>query len=114
MIKATSASIAKLLGAGALAVAGLMAAGAAQAHGGVSLSVGIGVPGVVAPVYAAPYVAPAPVYVAPRPVYYAPPAPVYYAPPVYRPAPVMVVPGGYGYGYYRHGPRHWHGGHHYR
>ncbi|GGH62910.1 hypothetical protein GCM10010975_28160 [Comamonas phosphati] len=112
MIKATSAWIAKLL-----AAAGLMAAGAAQAHGGVSLSVGIGVPGVVAPVYAAPYAAPymvpAPVYVAPRPVYYAPPAPVYYAPPVYRPAPVMVVPGP-GYGYYRHGPRHWHGGRYYR
>ena len=82
-------------------------------------AVGIGVPGVAvgvgAPVYATPYVAPAPVYMPPRPVYYAPPAPVYYAPPppVYRPAPVMVVPGPV---YYGGGPR-WRGHrhhHHYR
>ncbi len=56
MFKATAGWIAKLVAAGTVAVAGLMAAGVAQAHGGVSLSVGIGVPGVVvgAPVYASP------------------------------------------------------------
>ncbi|WP_417284875.1 hypothetical protein [Comamonas sp.] len=111
MFKATAGWIAKLVAAGTVAVVGLMAAGVAQAHGGVSLSVGIGVPGVV--VGAPVYMPPPPVYMAPpRPVYYAPPPPVYYEPrPVYAPAPVYVAPG---YGYYRGGPRYWNGhrGHH--
>ena len=70
MSRTTSPRMAKLLAAGSIVVAGLMAAAGAQAHGGVSLSVGIGVPGVAvgvgAPVYATPYVAPAPVYMPPR------------------------------------------------
>ena len=117
MTKATSPWIAKLLAIGSIAVAGLMAGTAAQAHGGVSLSIGLG-----APVYGNPYVAPAPVYMPPRPVYYAPPPPVYYAPPppvyyapprpmyrppMYRPAPVY-----YGGGYRPQRPHHHH--HHHR
>jgi hypothetical protein len=69
-----------------LSLAGLLAAGAAQAHANVNWSVSIsgGLPGVV--------VAPAPVYVEPAPVY-VPPPPVYVpAPVVYRPAPVYVAP----------------------
>ena len=109
MFTTTFPKMTKFLAVGAVAVAGLMVGVSAQAHGGVSLSIGVGVPG-VAMGYGAPapvYMAPPPVYVAPpRPVYYAPPAPVYYAPrPVYRPAPVYVSPG---YGYYGGGPR-WHG-----
>ena len=48
----------KILATGAVAVAGLMVGMAAQAHGGVSLSIGVGVPGVVVG-------APAPVYMPP-------------------------------------------------
>lgn len=102
---------ARLLKAGALAslaVAGLLAAGAAQARSDVSFSLGIGVPGVSVGVTNAPpvYYAP-PVYVQPRPVYVQP-APVYYAPaPVYvRPAPVYYGPPAY-YG----PPGHWRHGH---
>ena len=107
MFKTTSPRIAKWLAAASMAVAGLMAASGAQAHGGgVSWSIGVGVPGVAVGVGAPVYMPPRPVYYAPPPAaYYAPPPPVYYAPPpVYRPAPVMVVPGpgyyrgGYGYG----------------
>ena len=103
MTKATSPWIAKLLAIGSIAVAGLMAGTAAQAHGGVSLSIGLG-----APVYGNPYVAPAPVYMPPRPVYYAPPPPVYVQQQVYyRPAPVYYGPprGYYGppHGYYGRG-----------
>ena len=118
MFTTTFPKMTKFLAVGAVAVAGLMAGVSAQAHGGVSLSIGVGVPG-VAMGYGAPapvYMAPPPVYVAPpRPVYYAPPAPVYYAPrPVYRPAPVYVGPS---YGYYGgpgwrgrgHGYGHGHG-----
>ena len=68
-----------------------------MAHGGVSFSVGLGVP-----VYAAPaYVAPAPVYYAPPPpvVYYRPaPAPVYYGPPAFG----VAVYSGPGWGHHRH------------
>lgn len=125
MTKATSPWIAKFLAIGTIAVAGLMAGTAVQAHGGVSLSIGVGVPGVVVggPVYGNPYAVPAPVYVPPRPVYYAPPPPVYYAPPppvyyapprpmyrppMYRPAPVYYGGGGY------RPQRHNHGHHHHR
>lgn len=119
MNKTASPWIARLAAAGAVAAAGLLAAGGAQARSNVTLSVGIGVPGVVvgAPVYSAPYVAPAPVYMAPprpiyyappRPVYYAPPPPVYYGPPAYRPAPVVVVPAPR----YYDGPRYWRGPRH--
>lgn len=88
----------------ALALAGLLAAGSAQAH--VDVTVGIALPGVSAvigaPVYRAyppapVYVEPAPVYVEPAPVYVEP-APVYLPPrayyrpaPVYAPAPVVWV-----------------------
>lgn len=105
-------------GAAVLALAGLVAAPAAQARGDVVWSVGIGAPGVSVgvsnaypvystypshPVYATPapvYVQPAPVYVQPRPIYYQP-APVYVQPaPVYvRPAPI----------YWDRGDRHRHG-----
>jgi hypothetical protein len=90
---------------GATAALGL--AGAAQAHVGVSI--GLGIPGVV--VGAPAYYPPAPAYYPPAPVYA--PAPVYYnAPPVYvRPQPVYYGPsvyvgprwgGGYRHGYYGH------------
>lgn len=89
----------------ALAAAGLLGVGAAQAR--VSWSVGVGLPGVAVGV-AEPYYAPAPVYTAPPayyapppPVYYRPAAPVYYRPPppvYYRPAPVYYGPPP---GYYR-------------
>lgn len=110
MFKATFPKMTKILATGAVAVAGLMVGIAAQAHGGVSLSIGVGVPGVVVGAPAPVYMPPPPVYVAPpRPVYYAPPAPVYYEPrPIYRPVPVYVTPG---YGYYGGGPR-WHGHRH--
>ena len=120
MTKATSPWIAKLLAIGSIAVAGLMAGTAAQAHGGVSLSIGLG-----APVYGNPYVAPAPVYMPPRPVSYPPPPPVYYAPPprpvyynappVYYTPPPAVYYGGYGNGHrhrhHGHGHGHGHGRH---
>lgn len=99
------------------AMALLAGAGSAQAHGVVSWSVGIGVPGVVvgasspasmpyppAPVYYTP--APAQVYYVPAPVYYVP-APVYRAPVYYAPPRVHVAParvywrGGYG-GHWKH------------
>lgn len=73
---------------GALALAALSFAGAADARDNVTFSVSIGVPGVVVgatnayPVYSQPR----PVYVQPAPVYYQP-APVYYSRP-----PVYVVP----------------------
>lgn len=110
----------------AAALAGLLAAGAAQAGGGghVSwgISIGTGYPG---PVYSpAPQVVAQPVYVQPAPVYYQP-APVYYyqAPPVvyaprhgyvqpapvyYQQAPVYVEGrwrGGHGHGHRHHGRR---------
>jgi hypothetical protein len=117
MTTQTSPWFARLAASG-LALAALMAAGAAQARGDVYWSVGVNSPGVALgvasapPVYVAPppvyYAPPPPVYVAPRPVYYGPP-PVYYAPrPVYRAAPPVVVVPGYGYGYgHRHG--YWRG-----
>ncbi len=83
----------------------LAAAGTAQAHNEVQLSLGLGVPGV--------YVQPAPVYASPRPVYQQS-APVYtYAQPVYErrvpvyavPQPVYVPPPVYGWGYPHH--HHW-------
>ncbi len=105
-------SLYAMVAAAGVALAALGGVSAAHAHGGVSWSVGIGVPGVVVgatngyPAYAAP----APVYVAPSPVYYAPPPPVVYAPrPVYYAPPVVVAPS-YGYGYYghrHHGWRRW-------
>lgn len=123
MFKNTSKRVAKWLAAGSMAIAGLMAVGAAQAHGGVSWSVGVGVPGVAVGVGAPVYMPPRPVYYAPPPaVYYAPPPPAYYAPPrpMYRPAPVYYQGGprwsGHGYRDHRpHGHRHHgyrgHGGH---
>ena len=76
----------------ALALAGALSAGAAQA--GVHWNVNIGIP---VPVYAEPaYYAPPPVYYAPPPVYYAPPPPVYYQPRpvvVYRNGPPAIVGG---------------------
>ena len=110
MFKTTFPKMTKFLATGAVAVAGLMAGMSAQAHGGVSLSVGVGVPGMAmgigAPVYMPPppvyYAPPRPVYYAPRPVYFAPPVvyappppmpPVYFAPPPPPPRPVY-----YGYG----------------
>ncbi|HSC23675.1 MAG TPA: hypothetical protein VLG08_08185 [Casimicrobiaceae bacterium] len=68
--------------AGALAGGAVLAAPAAQAHGGFSLSIGL--PGFVV---GAPYVAPAPVYVAPAP------APLYVAPPVVYTRPSVVYYG---------------------
>ncbi len=78
----------KLL-AGGLALAAL--SGTAAARDNVHFSLSIGVP---APVYVAPYAAPAaPTYIYERPVYYSPP-PVVYAPPrvVYYPAPYYAQP----------------------
>ena len=116
--------------AGVALVAGLGAAGVAQARSDVSWSVGIGAPGVSVGVtngygYVAPPVvyAPAPVYVPPPrvvynpPVYYAP-RPVYYAPPVvYAPQRPYYGPGPYYRDYdrgHRHGNGHGHGkGHRY-
>ncbi|WP_309679129.1 hypothetical protein [Polaromonas sp.] len=73
--------------AGALALAALGFAGAAQARDNIAWSVGVGSPGVSVNVgNAFPVYAPAPVYVQPAPVYYEP-APVYY-----QPAPVYVQP----------------------
>ena len=103
-------SLYAMVAATGVALAALGGAGAAHAHGGVSWSVGIGVPGVVVGAsngYGYPaYAAPAPVYVAPSPVYYTPPPPVVYAPrPVYyAPPPVVVAPS---YGYYRHHHHGW-------
>ena len=91
-----------------LAVAGLAAAPAAEAHGGnVGFSFSIAGPGYAVGVGNAPYYAPtyvAPTYVAP---YYGSPAYSYYAPPVYA-APVVVAAPyryyyrPYGRTYYRH------------
>jgi hypothetical protein len=95
----------KFIAAGALALAGALVTGVAQARDNVQWSIGINVPidpygavlgttiGNARPVY----VQPAPVYYAPAPVYYAP-APVYYAPaPVfYRAQPVYYRPHHYG------------------
>jgi hypothetical protein len=116
LIKTSHKTGRSLAVAGALAVAALGFAGAAQARDNVSFSVGIGVPGVQVgvtnayPVYTQPvYVQPAPVYYQPRPVYYQP-APVYYQPrPVYYQArPIYVRPAPVYYGH-PHGPRHGHG-----
>ena len=81
----------------------LAAAGTAQAHGGVSWSVGVGAPGVAigvgapGPVYYAP---PAPVYYGPPAGVYVPPPPVYYRPrPVYYGPPAVVVAPRPYYGY---------------
>ncbi|WP_447916353.1 hypothetical protein [Delftia acidovorans] len=117
MTTTASPWVAKAAAAG-LALAALMASGAAQARGDVQWSISLNSPGMYGPPV---YVAPAPVYVAPpQPIYYAPPPPVYYAPrAVYRAPPVVVVPG-YGYGYgggyrggyrgeYRHDHGHGHG-----
>jgi hypothetical protein len=85
-------------------VAGLLgAAGAAEAH--VSWSVGINLPGIVAP---APVYYPPPqvLYPAPQVVY---PGPVYSPPPafVYQPQPVYVQPAPVYGGYWREGRRDW-------
>ncbi len=101
------------------------AAATAHAHGAVSWSIGLGVPGISvgaasggypayyapAPVYVQPpapvYVAPpVPIYVAPRPVYYAPP-PVYYAPP----RPAYYYGGGYSWRHDRGGNGRFERGH---
>jgi hypothetical protein len=74
------------IAAAALAAAGLLATGAAQARSDVQWSISIGVPGVaVVPGYPAYPVYGAPVYHAPAPVYG---VPVYRPYPVYRPVPV--------------------------
>jgi len=91
----------RFIAAGALALAGALTTGLAQARDNVQWSIGINLPldpygasiattiGNTRPLY----VQPAPIYYAPPPVYYAP-APVYYAPGpvVYRPAPVYYRP----------------------
>lgn len=77
----------------AVALAGALFAGAAQAGGHVNWSINIGVPG---PVYAEPgYYAPPPVYYAPPPAYYRPRPVVVYGPPavVYRSGPPAIVGG---------------------
>ncbi len=75
----------------------LVAAAPAHAGGHVSLSLGVGLPGIGIG-YAAPaYYGPPPVAYAPAPVY----APAYA--PVYAPAPYYGGPGYYAPGYY--GPR---------
>ena len=92
----------KTLIVGALALAGSLAAGVAQARGDVQWSVTIGGP-IGVPVYSQPYPVysqPYPVYSQPYPVYsqpypvYSQPAPVYSQPaPVYlRPVPVYSQP----------------------
>ena len=105
----------------AAVLAGLGAAGAAQAGGGVSWSVTVGGGGYYPgpadspppQLVGQPMYAPAPVYVQPAPVYVQPPAVVYApryvpAPVYYQPAPVYVQPAPvYGGG---HGGR-WHGRH---
>ncbi len=80
--------------AAALALAAVGFAGVAQARDNVSISLGIGVPGVAFGVTNA-----YPVYTQPAPVYYQP-APVYYQPaPIYvQPRPVFVQPRPYYYG----------------
>lgn len=89
-------AIRKSLATAALGLAGIAAAGAAQA-GSVNWSIGINLPpiGVVGGYYPAPvyYPPPPPVYIPPPQVYYAPP-PVYYQPPpvVYAPRPIIYAP----------------------
>jgi hypothetical protein len=95
----------------ALALVAMGFAGAAHARDNLSISVGIGVPGVLIgatnayPVYSQPrpvYVQPRPVYVQPAPVYYQP-APVYYA----APAPVYYQrPQGWKHGHYKKHHKH--------
>jgi hypothetical protein len=79
---------------------------ASKAEARTFVSVGIGVPVMVAPAYPPPPVyAPPPVAYAPPPAYVAAP-PVYYAGPAYYPAPAYGAVGFfYGHGY---GHRHWH------
>lgn len=81
----------KVLAATLVGAAALGGATAAQAHGNVSFSIGIGAP---LPVYAQPapvYVEPAPVYAAPQVVYG--PRPVYVEPaPVYVQRRVVAAP----------------------
>jgi hypothetical protein len=95
----------------ALALGGLLAAGAAQARDvqwSVTIGAPIGVYAEPAPVYYAPppvYYRPAPVYVEPAPVYYYEPAPVYYRS---APAAVYIGSGWHGHGHgHRHGHRDW-------
>jgi len=102
----------KFIAAAALALAGALTTGVAQARDNVQWSIGINVPidpygavlgttiGNARPVY----VRPAPVYYAPAPVYYGP-APVYYAPAsvYYAPAPVVYGPQPVYYRPHRHG-----------
>ena len=63
----------------AVAAANLTAAPSAEAHGGVSIGIGFGLPGFIGvPVYAPPvYYAPPPVYYPAPYVAYGPPRPVY-------------------------------------
>ena len=101
----------------ALALIAMGFAGAAKARDNVSISFGIGVPGVLIgatnayPVYSQPrpvYVQPRPVYVQRAPVYYQP-APVYYAAsPVYvAPQPVYYQrPHGWKHGHYKKHKKH--------
>jgi hypothetical protein len=101
-----------------LALAAMGMANSAHARDNLSVSVGIGVPGVLIgatnayPVYSQPrpvYVQPRPVYVQPAPVYYRP-APVYYsAPPVYAvPQPIYYAqPHGWKHGHYKKHREHY-------
>jgi hypothetical protein len=88
-------SFSKRAAAVAFGLAGLAAAGAAQARSDVYMSIGVGTP---------VYVQPQPVYVQPQPVYVQP-QPVYVQPrPVYvQPQPVYVQPQVV-YGHPRRGP----------
>lgn len=102
----------------ALAVAGALVTGAAQARDNVYWSIGINAPLDPYGASIGTTISNGPVYVRPAPVYY-PAPPVYYAPPpvVYRPAPVYYVPppvyvgGGYydGWHHHRHHHRGWRG-----
>lgn len=95
-----------LVASAALIATALGFAGTAQARDSLSVSIGIGVPGVlVGANYAYPvYSVPQPVYVQPRPVYVQP-APVYYQPvPVYYAAPEPIYygpPHGWKHGHYK-------------
>ncbi len=125
----TRNSLGKLVGAGALALAGLGAGSSASAQD-VYWSVGLGAPGVQVALSNAPAVPyyPRTYVVQPQPVYVHP-APVHHAYPVYTPVYPRGYSAGYGHGYgygrpvviaqppvhtgWHPGNRGWHRGHGY-
>jgi hypothetical protein len=119
----------KSLTLGALAVAGALSAGLAQAGGNTYWSVQVSAPGYPVgvgavfsnlpgvPVYPPVAYVPPPVRYVPPPVVYTPPPVVYVPRPViYAPAPVYAVPRPVVYGppAYRVHPRHWQRQHRHR